>query len=517
MTLKEIRAQVEDAETKRQGETPPEYAQRSWDNSPRIAYPDLPASLQKKVRERHTLPNILDFLRECYIDADFEETVKSMSAEDQAKLPQPADSYISFETITAGISDADLQTILLRTRNTAVYTIGREATIHAADGETITGDLIPFLHGNHATDAFEAAIAEHENAPKTEDGKKRRRSEARAAANGQLVSAGFYQYLASDKSFQHSLTPQKNKNAYIALMTPEFFDKLDFSDGVLSFDNESDAYIKKYRRGKYEDIQDLDLPLLQQIYTAASKAYAKNGGYTITVYFSKFLSEMNIDPRKQNAAEIMRKLHSFENCVGVMPGTGIIAKLFSIIEINSADNTMTFAVPYIFRLIDELERKNKIEGKTKKGELYEYEAPYNNRLVHSAIANERNKTAVELVYLITTGLLQRGKTPDAKTWAREKAKMADPALVSYSISFRTLINDAPLLRGRIKSYKSQNDKNKALRRAFEKAYQLIKAKTDAGEYFIDLHIPEIIPTMSTLDDLLTITHHGINGDYKPRR
>ena len=95
--------------------------------------------------------------------------------------------------------------------------------------------------------------------------------------------------------------------------------------------------------------------------------------------------------------------------------------------------------------------------------------------------------------------------------------MADPALVSYSISFRTLINDAPLLRGRIKSYKSQNDKNKALRRAFEKAYQLIKAKTDAGEYFIDLHIPEIIPTMSTLDDLLTITHHGINGDYKPRR
>ena len=503
MKLSEIKKQIEVAAA---APINPDGSSNYWDLLPRCPYVELPASLQKKVRERHTLPNILDFLRECYVDTDFEETVKSMSAEDQAKLPQPADSYISFETITAGISDADLQKILLRARNTAIYTIENE-----------NGDLSPMLYGNHAVAAFETAIAEHENAPKTEDGKKRRRSEARAAANGQLVSAGFYQYLASDKSFQHSLTPQKNKNAYIALMTPEFFDKLDFSDGVLSFDDESDAYIKKYRRGKYEDIQDLDLPLLQQIYTAASKAYAKNGGYTITVYFSKFLSEMGIDPRKQNAAEIMRKLHSFENCVGVMQGTGIIAKLFSIIEINSADNTMTFAVPYIFRLIDELERKNKIEGKTKKGELYEYEAPYNNRLVHSSIANERNKTAVELVYLITTGLLQRGKTPDAKTWAREKAKMADPALVSYSISFRTLINDAPLLRGRIKSYKSQNDKNKALRRAFEKAYQLIKAKTDAGEYFIDLHIPEIIPTMSTLDDLLAITHHGINGDYKPRR
>ena len=338
MKLSEIKKQIEIAAA---APINPDGSSNYWDLLPRCPYGELPASLQKKVRERHTLPNILDFLRECYVDTDFEETVKSMSAEDQAKLPQPADSYISFETITAGISDADLQKILLRARNTAIYTIENE-----------NGDLSPVLYGNHAVAAFETAIAEHENAPKTEDGKKRRRSEARAAANGQLVSAGFYQYLASDKSFQHSLTPQKNKNAYIALMTPEFFDKLDFSDGVLSFDNESDAYIKKYRRGKYEDIQDLDLPLLQQIYTAASKAYAKNGGYTITVYFSKFLSEMGIDPRNQNAAEIMRKLHSFENCVGVMPGTGIIAKLFSIIEINSADNTMTFAVPYIFRLID---------------------------------------------------------------------------------------------------------------------------------------------------------------------
>ena len=490
MKLSEIKKQIEVAAA---APINPDGSSNYWDLLPRCPYGELPASLQKKVRDRHTLPNILDFLRECYCTQEF-------------------------EAITADLSDAELQTILLRTRNTAVYTIGKEADVHYMEaGEIITGEIIPVLHGNHAQDAFEAAIAEHENTPKTEDGKKRRRSEARAAANGQLVSAGFYQYLASDKSFQHSLTPQKNKNAYIALMTPEFFDKLDFSDGVLSFDNASAAYIKKYRRGKYEDIQDLDLPLLQQIYTAASKAYAKNGGYTITVYVSKFLSEMGIDPRKQNTPDIMRKLHSFENCVGVMPGTGIIAKLFSIIEINAADNTMTFAVPYIYRLIDELERKNKIEGKTKKGELYEYEAPYNNRLVHSAIANERNKTAVELVYLITTGLLQRGKTPDAKTWAREKAKMADPALVSYSISFRTLINDAPLLRGRIKSYKSQNDKNKALRRAFEKAYQLIETKTDAGEYFIDLQIPKIIPTIGTLDDKLIISHHGVNGDYRQKR
>ena len=304
MKLSEIKKQVKIAVD---APLNPDGSSNYWDLLPRCPYGGLPASLPEKVRERHTIPILLDFLRECYIDTEFEETIKNMSAAEKANLPRPVDNLVSFETVTAGISDADLQKILLRARNTAIYLIGYDIpyTIHTADGEAIHGEIAPLLFGNHAVDAFEAAIAEHENAPKTEDGKKRRRSEARAAANGQLVSAGFYQYLASDKSFQHSLTPQKNKNAYIALMTPEFFDKLDFSDGVLSFDNESDAYIKKYRRGKYEDIQDLDLPLLQQIYTAASKAYAKNGGYTITVYFSKFLSEMNIDPRKQNAAALM--------------------------------------------------------------------------------------------------------------------------------------------------------------------------------------------------------------------
>lgn len=506
MTLKEIRAQVEDAETKRQGETPPEYAQRMWDSSPRIAFTDLPASLQKKVRERHTISSVLDFLHECYtITPEDENAIKNMTAEEQAKLPQPADSYISFETITAGISDADLQKILLRARNTAIYTI-----------ESENGDLSPMLYGNHAVAAFEAAIAEHENAPKDGDGKKIRTSANKAARGDQLVSAGYYQIAISDKKYKFALTTKRNKSAYIQVVKPGFFEKLDFTGGVITLDGEVAGVIKNNRRGSYEDIQDIDPALLTQIYTAAVKAHKSYNGFTITVYLHKFLREMGIDPGKNNAPDIMRKLQSFENCVGIMPGTGIIAKLFSIIEINASDNTMTFAVPYIFRLIDELESKNKIERKTKEGE-YEYIAPYHNMLVYSTIANERNKTAVELVYLIIAGLHQRGKVPDANTYAKKDMQHKDPRLVTYQTSFGSLVDDTSILSGRIKAYKSTADKNKALRRAFEKAYQLIETKTDAGEYFIDLQIPKIIPTISTLDDKLTISHHGVNGDYRQKR
>ena len=451
-----------------------------WDLLPRCPYQELPASLQKSARQRFTIENLRNFLQDCYTVDEWESLVSDLSAE-------------------------CLDKILLRARNTAVYTIEKEI-----------GEFSPMLYGDHAVTAFEAAISNYENAPRTEKGKKARISANKAARGNQLISAGYYQIAISDKKYKFALTTKKNKSAYIQVVKPGFFEKLNFTGGVITWDREVAGVIKNDRRGSYEDIQDIDLALLTQIYTAAVKAHKSYNGFTITVYLHKFLREMGIDPGKNNAPDIMRKLQSFENCIGIMPGTGIIAKLFSIIEINATDNTMTFAVPYIFRLIDELESKNKIERKTKDGDI-EYIAPYHNMLVYSTIGNERNKTAVELVYLIIAGLHQRGTPPDAKTYAKRNMQHEDPRLVTYQTSFNTLLNDTTYLKKRVDAYKSTADKNKALRRAFEKAYQLIKAKTDAGEYFIDLHIPEIIPTMNTLDDLLTITHHGINGDYKPRR
>lgn len=477
MKLSEIKKQMEIAAAAPINE---DGTSEYWDLLPRCPYGELPASLQKIARQRFTIDNLRDFLQDCY-------TVEEWAS------------------IIADIAPDDLAKTLLRTRNTAIYTI-----------ESENGDPSPMLYGDHAISAFETAIAEHENAPKTEDGKKIRASANKAARGKELVSAGYYQFAISDKKYKFALTTKKNKSAYIQVMKPGFFEKLNFTGGVITWDREVAGVIKNDRRGSYEDIQDIDPALLTQIYTAAFKAHKSYNGFTITVYLHKFLREMGIDPGKNNAPDIMRKLRSYENCVGIMPGTGIIAKLFSIIEINASDNTMTFAAPYIFRLIDELESKNKIERKTKEGE-YEYIAPYHNMLVFSTIANERNKTAVELVYLIIAGLHQRGKVPDAKTYAKKDMQHRDPHLVTYQTSFGSLVDDTSILSGRIKAYKSTADKNKALRRAFEKAYQLIETKTDAGEYFIDLQIPKIIPTISTLDDKLTISHKGINGDYKPKK
>ena len=508
MKLQDIRERLADLAQMRIGETIEEYSQRAWDGLPRMPFKELPLSLQREVRKRHTPETIRQFLIDLYSTPDFEAQVKSLSPEERQQLPSPPEEYVSFDTMTADIQTEDLDKILTRTRNTATYTIEYEAA----------GQLAPLLYGNFARAAFEAAVQEYRERQEEKQQNPSPQPKASTRA-GSLVSAGYYQYIISGKGFEHALTTQRNKNAYIALMNPDFFDRLDFSKeaGVLTWNQETAGIVRQYNRGKYEDIKDLDFPLLTQIYTATVKAHIRHDAYTITVSMPEFFREMGIDASKGNAPDIMAKLHSFENCVGIMQGTRTVAKLFSIIEIDMTNHTMTFAVPYIIRLYEVLEEKNHIEKTTRKGEILNYVQPFHNSLVHSTIVSERNKPAVELVYLITNGLLQRGYIPDIDTYRKKGAKTAFPDRITYSKSYRSLINDAPLLRGRIQSYKAVTDQNKALRRAFEKAYQLIDTKTDAAEWFVNLQYNNAIPTMTTLDDELTITHDGRNGDYKPKK
>lgn len=506
MKLSGIRERLEALADQQPGETIEDYSQRAWEGLPRIPYKELPRSLQQTVRERFTADILRDFLREGYNMTDFAANVLKMDAAHVADLPLPFE-----DEITAGIPAKDLDAILIRTRNTAVYTVEYEAP----------GQLAPMLYGNHAMEAFETAIDEYrerlEEKHQQAQAKAKGQKPQRPQRAGDLVSAGFYQYVISDKKYQGALTTQANKNAYIALMNPDFFKRLDFENGTVMFDKETAGIVKQYSKGKYTDVQDLDFPLLQQLYTAAVKSNIRHDAFTITVSLPQFFREMGIEVSKGNAPDIMGKLHSFENCVGIMPGTQTVSKLFSIIQLDMKNQTMTFAVPYIMKLSEVLAEKNHVEKKTRQGALIDYQQPYHNTLVHSSIAKERNKTAVELVYLITTGLLQRGYLPDIQTYRKKGAKTQYPERVTYSISFRSLINNAPLLRGRIQSYKETSNKNNALRRAFEKAYQLIDKKTDAAEWFVDLHGNRIIPTMATLDDELTFTHNGRNGDYKPKK
>lgn len=504
MTIKEIEKQLKTAEN---ADILQDGTSEWWALLPRIPFPELPERYKKEVRKRFTVEDVHAFLIECYTPADFEKTVLQMTEEQKNILPFPPEEYISFATVTKDIPANTLKKLIIKARNSAIY------TIEAKDE--------PRLYGNHAREAFERILDEYEKSSGIQPtGKKSRRTiqkdNPKAEDLSKLVSAGYYQLVISDNKYKHALTPQKNKTAYIAVIDPKAFDGLTIQDGYLRLDDEIMGRFGQCIKGKYEDISEIDLPLLIQCYTAAFKALHSSDSHTITVYQPQFFKEMGIDTHGSKSADIMKKITAFRDLWGYLATATdkSLVKVFDLIEINEKNQTMTFAAPYMIRIWEKLDAKNHIERNSKKGELISYDRPYHNSLVHSTIANERNKTAVELVYLITSGLLLRGFIPDGKTYNRKQIKNIPQGTITYSVTFRTLLKNAPLLRNRIDSYSSISDKNRALRRAFEKAYSLLETKTDAQQYFCNLQWQTFIPTMTTLDAVLTFTHEGKDGKYK---
>ena len=241
-------------------------ADERWFNLlPRVKYDNLPDKLKKQVRETITPEKLKTFLTESYSIPDFlPDDVK----QHEAQYP----NYQTFDEMTAGIDTRILKRLLIKTRNSAVYTI-----------ERIEDQFKAALYGNHAIEAFEAVLIEYRKSqgqatpPKRE---RRKNDKLKKYALG-----GSYQMVISDPDYLHALSPQRNNHAYIAFMPDSFFDKFSFdkTNSILTYDNNMAAIIRSDSKGKYEDIKQLDIPLLIQIYTAAIKSMITNDNYTITV------------------------------------------------------------------------------------------------------------------------------------------------------------------------------------------------------------------------------------------
>jgi len=162
------------------GEEFTDYSQRIWDSKPRIPYEELPASLQKAVREKYPLDVFGNFLVECYTTPEFEAVVRNMSPEDAQKLPEPPDTYVSFYTLTQGIDKSILEGLLIRARNSAIYTLEDSGNARIdTDNEIIifpqntdSAGIVPDLYGNHACAAFEAVLQQYRAAEKEKEARK---------------------------------------------------------------------------------------------------------------------------------------------------------------------------------------------------------------------------------------------------------------------------------------------------------------------------------------------------------
>jgi hypothetical protein len=353
----------------------------------------------------------------------------------------------------------------------------------------------------------------------------------RPTADGLITSVGGRQLAITDTDYQYALTPFRNRNAYISPLRDEIMQKLTFENGKLSILGSEPADLKKETKNGLQEIKNLDLPLLREIFTAVYKTAAYGDAHTVTIHIPSFCREMGIDVRQvpeykeykkaEDKADdeqakplkfndVFAKMRQFENCIGI--SKGVYYELMRIIMIDPDRDLMTLAVPYMNHVLREIRDKNIVRDKEGKVQYI------NNRfnwLMHTTIASERNKPAVEIVNRIITGLMQRGSIPDAKLRQNKNKKNIPPDRVTYKITYNGLIDNIPLLRESL-AEGSTASKNVRLARAFKKAFELLHTKTDVYQYYVGLKIPEIVPNTSALADTLTITHEGENGNYKQR-
>lgn len=381
---------------------------------------------------------------------------------------------------------------------------------------------------------------------------------------GAIGKVGGRQAIISNTKYRGYLDTRPNNYAYLSYVGPAYWDQIETDEAGNLYEREEARIIRRAREQRsgtkkkapdpepYGEIPEgINKNLAGTLFAAMLKTSTRNGN-EFTIYLPEFAREMNkhykIDvdeydekghlnekgekvkaeeqAREDQAKEarkagekqyinkspsIMQDLRSLNDWVGILHGEDV-RQILTIIGLNKKANTITVITPYFDALARAVEEDQLIAVEERK-QLYK--KPNYNMLIHTSMATERNTAAVALVVRITNGLIARGSKP-ASEFKENADNESAKNLPEYTISFETLINEVPELADRYNKTKTTADKNKVLKRAFEKAYKLLETKTDAKKCFLDLNVPHIIPTTTTLKNKLVITYSGIDKNYKKK-
>lgn len=277
-----------------------------------------------------------------------------------------------------------------------------------------------------------------------------------------------------------------NKGGFIGILDEEFINKIDFSEGRAYLkDDITQTFTVDTLRKKEVENKDFDYILLKSLYSIIFQAKDKIEDTKVYIHRKDLERFTGTQTRGTNINDFIKKVNSFNSAYGFLPN-GSHYKMITYIGYNKETEVFSFDVTFILELI-KIQQTERIINKQEKRTIIQDNHTY---LIHSDITSERNKTAVLIVERIEQLLISAGSVKNP------------------SISIRTIINEIPQLKESIEGKTTQR-KNGILKRNFTKVYELMKNKTEFYNFFIDLNIPEIIPTSSTYEtDVLRISHRG---------
>ena len=363
------------------------------------------------------------------------------------------------------------------------------------------------LERKEAEEAAQAREAEPIQKAQKKPSKRKRAEETAITALPDNVA------LITAKHHAHAFTPVKNSTAYIQQLQADYIDTLIFDNetGRIQFKGENfHEEVTLQKLSTRQAVKELDLPLLRSLYTIIySNAEMIRGG-EVSVYAPTLCRHLDIDIQAGKPADLFKKILAFKDVVGVMGKS--FYKMLEFSSYENETNIITFSSPYMNKILRALQ--NNPAYKVAIGKTGGFMKPAHSFLIHGSIYKERNKPAIEIAISLVTLLQQRG---EAKRFTKEDKKVAVERLpdTTAHIKFSTLIKGIPLLAQTIQEQSSTKNKNLIIQRAFAGGLELLRTRTDVYKYYLNLNIPDYIPTMTQLNRNLDMTHEGINPDYKP--
>ena len=377
-----------------------------------------------------------------------------------------------------------------------------------------------------------------------------------AAEKGAIMTIGGRLADVSNKDYSGWLDERPNKYAYVSYTGDKhYFDKIDadpegrLHDRLVRSIEEQDKRARKaIREGRFFDgrppeHEHINAAVLQALLKVALDNPRSMEGRYFFVHVPTLAKELNEHYKtsleeydeagelKEGAAEIRqeergKETYQHPNFMDLITDlnywVGVIdnmpTRIVSINQVDYKSNTIRIDAPYIYDVIRANDEKRKLEAE-KKGKMLI--KPGYNYLLHTGIATEKDKIAVDLATTIINRILQRGTRnyepaeeaeEPAPTAAELQAETEEPKRITLKIKYSDLIEETPALKMAYNGAK-QKYKYDILNRKFKTAFRILKNKTDIYEYYINLDIPNIPPTPRTLDSFLIITHQGINKNY----
>lgn len=303
--------------------------------------------------------------------------------------------------------------------------------------------------------------------------------------------------IITNRAYQNALTFNKNDCAYIQPLS--YTDNLNYKNGIL-YSKGFPATLEKLSTD--ENFSKFNLPLLWALYGIILNSIQQNADTVITIYYPDFAKKIGKSSNigKNDVRECVNSISCFKSAAGIINnGTQCkdILPVITTLEYDAEKNTIRLDSPYIVRIIQEIQtasiKKDKKGRPMPKKNGKPQMLPSHSYIVDMTIVKEKNKRAVEIVFIIIALIEQAGNS-------------------TPHIRAKTIIDRSPLLHKSLDGQSSSN-KNILLKRAFEKAWELLREKTFLSSVYSDIQLPDpkdkaFIPTHATLNMPFSFPHNG---------